>query len=50
MKKITGAFLEEVSVPSRGLCFQSVTAGGIINLTTQVRFRPLSGIVFSIYF
>ena len=38
---------EWVSVPSRGLCFQSYDVEGF-NLKEQYSFRPLSGIMFSI--
>ena len=37
----------KVSVPSRGLCFQSTHTNMYISLTA-CRFRPLSGIMFSI--
>ena len=37
-----------VSVPSRGLCFQSIR-GTWITVDACTRFRPLSGIMFSIY-
>ena len=42
-------FAQPVSVPSRGLCFQSNYEENVLCASRRKSFRPLSGIVFSIY-